>query len=72
VLDPTNNIEDKDYYIISQQGVDILTWDYFLHLIIIILIINVMVFLLMIYLSEYNLIKKLPYGDHIFLILSNL
>jgi hypothetical protein len=25
VLDPTNNIEDKDYYIISQQGVDILT-----------------------------------------------
>lgn len=76
MLDPTDNIGDKDYYIISQQGVDILTWDFFLHLAIIVLIINVILFIFMKTMSDYNInldfTKNLPLGKYIYIILNKL
>ena len=75
MLDSTDN-SDTNYYIISQQGVDILTWDFFLHLAIIILIINIIIFLLMKIMSDYDIkldfVKNLPLGKYIYILLNKL
>lgn len=76
MLDLPDNIGDKDYYVISQHGVNALYWDYIMHLGLIILIINVIVFITMKYLSEYdiklNFVKNLPFGNYIYLVLNKL
>jgi hypothetical protein len=48
-------IGDKDFYIISKEGVEVLNWDLFIHLGLIILIINVIIFITMKYLSDYDI-----------------
>ncbi len=35
MLDPNDNIEDKDFYIIAKEGVEVLIIDYYIHLVII-------------------------------------
>lgn len=76
MLDPTDSIGDKDFYIIAKEGVEVLNWDLFIHLGLIILIINVIIFMTMKYLSEYNIkldfVKKLPFGNNIYLVLNKL
>ena len=76
MLDPTNNIGDKDFYIIAKEGVEVLSWDLFIHLGLIILIINAIIFLTMKCLSEYDIkldfVKKLPFGNNIYLVLNKL
>lgn len=76
MLDLPDNIGDKDFYIISKHGVNVLYWDYIIYLGLIILIISVIIFLIMKTLSDYNIkldfIKKLPFGNYIYLILNKL
>jgi hypothetical protein len=76
MLNPNDNIGDKDFYIIAKEGVEVLSWDLFIHLGLIILIINVIIFLTMKCLSEYdinlNFVKKLPFGNNIYLVLNKL
>ena len=76
MLDPTNNIGDKDFYIIAKEGVEVLSWDLFIHLGLVILIINAIIFLTMKCLSEYDIkldfVKKLPFGSSIYLVLNKL
>jgi type II secretory pathway component PulC len=52
MLDPTDS--DKDFYIISQQGVEALNWTYYLNLAIIYMIFVHIIFLIMKIISEYN------------------
>jgi hypothetical protein len=76
MLDSTDNIGDKDFYIISKEGVEVLNWDLFIHLGLIILIINIIIFITMKYLSDYdielNFVKKLPFGNNIHIFLNKL
>ncbi len=69
-------IGDKDFYIISKESVEVLNWDLFIHLGLIILIINVIIFITMKYLSDYdielNFVKKLPFGNNIYIFLNKL
>lgn len=67
---------DKEYYIMSSQDFDVLNWDLILHLAILVLIINVIIFLAMKTMSENNInfevVKKLPFGSYIFIVLNKL
>jgi hypothetical protein len=76
MLDSTDNIGDKDFYIIPKEGVEVLNWDLFIHLGLIILIINVIILITMKYLSDYDIkldfVKKLPFGNNIYLVLNKL
>ncbi len=76
MLNPNDNIGDKDFYIIAKEGVEVLSWDLFIHLGLIILIINAIIFLTMKCLSEYDIkldfVKKLPFGNNIYLVLNKL
>ena len=75
ILYPTDGIGDKDYYIISQQAVEGLYWDYYLRLVIIYLIIILFILLISL-ISEYNIklyfVKKLPFGNYLYLVLNKL
>jgi len=76
MLDPNDNIGDKDFYIIAKEGVVVLIIDYYIHLVIIYLVVSVIIFLTMKYLSEYDIkldfVKKLPFGNNIYLVLNKL
>jgi len=76
MLDPNDNIGDKDFYIIAKEGVEVLIIDYYIHLVIIYLVVSVIIFLTMKYLSEYDIkldfVKKLPFGNNIYLVLNKL
>ncbi len=67
---------DKEYYIMSSQDFDILNWDLILHLAILVLIINVIIFLAMKIMSENNInlevVKKIPFGSYIYFVLNKL
>ena len=67
---------DKEYYIMSSQDFDVLNWDLILHLAILVLIINVIIFLVMKILSENNIklevVKKVPFGFYIYFVLNKL
>jgi hypothetical protein len=78
MLDPLDNASsgDKEYYIMSSQDFDVLNWDLILHLVILVLIINVIIFLVMKIMSENNInievVKKLPFGCYIYFVLNKL
>jgi hypothetical protein len=76
MLDPTDSLEDKNFYIISQHGVEALNWTYYLNLIILYMIFLLVIFLIMKILSEYNVkldfVKNLPAGDFIYILLNKL
>ena len=76
ILDPTDSIGDKDYYIISAQSVEGLTWDFYMHIGMILILINVIIFLVMKLISEqniaFNFVKKLPLGNYIYIVLNKL
>lgn len=76
MIEPTDNIGDKYFYIIPKEGVEVLNQDLFIHLGLIILIINVIIFITMKYLSVYdiklNFVKNLLFGNYIYLILNKL
>lgn len=73
MLDPTDSLSDKDFYIISQQGVEALNWTYYLNLAIIYMIFILIIFLIMKIIGEYDVkldfVKKLPLGNFIYLLL---
>lgn len=76
MLDPTDSLSDKDFYIISQHGVEALNWTYYLNLAILYMIYVLIIFLIMKILSEYDVkldfVKKLPLGNLIYLLLKKL